>query len=307
MDIQRTDFLSFNEELHEYKDPTGNLYESVSQFLGRFKTPFDEKKISFYMAKAKAGKGAAYKDVKTVQEEILEGWEKKRDRSADYGTMIHEVVEFALRGKHIDYDEVRSAIALKTGVMIDVQKLKTAIDIMLDDYFQYYKVVPELRVHNEKYRKAGTVDIPLQRTKSTKTKKAVVDIDDLKTNLERGIEFDSIKREAKAWVKHYDRFMLHPLSHLEQSNYQVYCLQLSSYAYFIEQQYDVTIGRLAIRYIDKNFNWYLYPVPYMRSTVIDMLEYSDNVLQLPMVSKPEIISQPSLKPPRMFEGETSEF
>jgi hypothetical protein len=123
---------------------------------------------------------------------------------------------------------------------------------------------------------AGTIDTGGFR----KTKTRILDIEDNKTNLEKGITFDSISRK-EGKIKHENRFFLEPVSHLELCNYNRYVLQLSIYAYLFEQFFSCQIGRLAIRWLscspatEENGIVFLsssyIPVPYMRSEAVRLL------------------------------------
>ena len=124
-----------------------------------------------------------------------------------------------------------------------------------------YKFYPEALVYSTQYMIAGQSDLVIQRT--MQKKRALFDFYDYKTNLEKGIQFTSMGRKD-GLIKHYNRFLLHPVDHLEDCNYNLYSLQLSIYAYLAQTSWNIRVGRLAIIYINRNMQARLYPVPYMR-------------------------------------------
>ena len=93
-----------------------------------------------------------------------------------------------------------------------------------------------------------------------------VNIFDFKTNKE--IEFTS----------KYNKRLFHPISHLEDCNYNKYALQLSFYAYLSELNAE-RIGRLALLWINDNDEIITYPVPYMKETIKAIIDHlkNDNV------------------------------
>ena len=69
--------------------------------------------------------------------------------------------------------------------------------------------------------------------------------------------------------------MLDPVSHLEDCNYNKYCLQLSSYAYLDEIEHGYHPGQLRIIFIPPTdtTKWNVIPVPYMRAEVKALFEW----------------------------------
>ncbi len=114
---------------------------------------------------------------------------------------------------------------------------------------------------------AGTCD-KLCLTSSHKD--APIDITDYKTNA-KGVLIKDLDKHGKPQNKYF----LGPLSHLLESKYSDYALQLSIYAYFLEQQTGRRIGSLRIHFIptDNPLEHFFIPCIYMRETVIAMLEW----------------------------------
>jgi succinate dehydrogenase/fumarate reductase-like Fe-S protein len=126
-------------------------------------------------------------------------------------------------------------------------------------------------IYNLPFGIAGTIDVVGIRN----CKDLIIDVEDFKSNLEKGITFDTISRKGEKYV-HYNRYMKTPLDHLEACNYNRYCLQLSLYAFMLTEYLGGKIGRLAIRWIEMSqdgrvdFTSYI-PVPYMKTEVSKLL------------------------------------
>ena len=69
--------------------------------------------------------------------------------------------------------------------------------------------------------------------------------------------------------------MQYPLSHIQDSNYWHYALQLSTYGWMIKQLYpDAKIKDMRLIHIDRNTEKILqeYEVPYLEKEVVSMLK-----------------------------------
>ena len=226
--------LKFDDESHSYvsiKD--GSDFTPVTRFIDSFAVPFDREGISYrkarYQARDQLGYEPNEKEIIQEQQRILSSWDKKRDDSIVHGNFIHKMIE--------DYGK---------GVMPE-NKYLPIIRQISKITMGYYAVYNEKRIYHKNPLVAGTVDIILQRQKDVE--KSVFDISDIKTNLEKGIVYDSIWRGPEGVKRHYNKFFLPPISHLEDCNYNRYALQQSIYAYMIEMFFKVKIGRLFIIFV----------------------------------------------------------
>ncbi len=250
------DTIKFVESTHQYFDKDGNEYESVTRGLKKLQVPFDRDGISRRMAVSLAAeKGIS---VEKAQEEILSGWDQKRDSSIDRGSSIHVAIEkYLLTGMVVEYP----------SVIEEVKKI-------VSGSFRYY---PEIILYDSKYRRAGQADLVVQRQKGASS---VYDFYDYKTNEAKGIQFDSIGRKGDD-LKHYNRYFLPPFDYLEDCNYNLYSLQLNLYAYFAVRTYGIKVGRLGIIFIDNNFNVTIFPVLFAPSFTRDVLSHLERLKKLP--------------------------
>ena len=245
MNLYNDNFITFKADTHQYFGSDNKEYKSVSNVLNTIKNPFDKDGISRAIAKRDG----------VDQKDILKEWDNKRIVASDYGTTIHNGLEDYFNAKKVSDKKIE-----QLGISFS-KELK-----------EYYKISTEKILYDREFLIAGTTDLLLDRQKVTSSTNGwVVDLMDYKTNIENGIYFDSIYRK-NGTTKHYKKFLLSPLEHLEECNYNIYALQLSSYGRMLEKTYGIKIGKLFIVWIrfDKNLNKFDYtmiPVPYMKYEV----------------------------------------
>lgn len=230
-------FVTLHHESHTYTDGNGCKYMSVSKFLDRFCKPFDRENIS-RMSGAKRG---------ISQQEILAEWDKTKDDAIDHGNRIHNALE--------SYEKT-------TFILPEDQDLKPMILSVATEYSHYYRIYQEQVLYNSQIYVAGTSDKILVCTSHPSS---VIDIDDYKTNLSKGIQYKNKTNQ----------YMLHCLSHLQDCNFNKYALQLSFYAWLLQQQTGRKIGTLGIRFIPPHdpLAHYRIPVPYMKHEIEEMVNW----------------------------------
>jgi len=240
--------VEFSKDTHTYTI-AGNPLQSVTRLLSSVMIPFESQKISYAMAKGDPGR----------QKEILEQWEEKRVSAENRGNWIHDNIESFV--KFGNYDE----------------KLQSVVSQMKPVLKEGYRFYSEAMVYSTEHMVAGQTDLVVQRQKSLNS---VFDFYDLKTNEAKGIQFDSIYRK-KDPHRHYNKFLLPPLDHLEDCNYNIYSLQLSMYAHLAQETWGIKIGKLAILFIDNDLQLHQYPVPYMKMEVKKLLDSRKNLKSIP--------------------------
>jgi len=242
------DFIIFDEAKHTYKDVNGNYYASVSSLLSKASPIFPRDKIAAAISR---------RDGITV-EQVLDGWNQKRDSAISRGNVIHNALE--------KYDIDKTIVDPLMGNMV------VGISNLFKDYKELYS---EQVCYSTKYLICGTADKKGFRGGN------IFDYSDYKTNEARGIEFFS----------KYGKFMLDPVSHLEDCNYNKYCLQLGIYAYIDETEHGYKIGQLRIIFIppSSSDNWHTIAVPYMREEAKAICEWHvENNNIKPIVKQEEI-------------------
>lgn len=226
---------------------TGDEYMSVSKFLSLFKKPFD-KSIAYNCA----GKGDY---VGMTAEEVLLHWEVYGQERANEGTRIHNSLEL---------------FSNTTTILAENEDLRPAILNITSKYKDYYRQYNEVVLHDDDAKNAGTSDKVFVVNSQ---KDSPIDLGDFKTNLKGVLQVDLDKAG-----KPIHKYMLHCLSHLIDSKYNFYALQLSEYAFMLEKQTGRKIRKLFIHYINPNnplIN-YQIPLPYLKYEIIAMNEWKAN-------------------------------
>lgn len=237
-------YVSLEPSTHTYTDLDGRKYLSVSKFRDRFKKPFD-KSIAYNCA----GKGEY---VGMTAQQVIDKWEAYRDERGTIGTRYHNAIE--------EFEKT-------TIILPENEPLRPMILSVTSEYRDYYRIYQEQVLYDTEFMIAGTADKLLV---TSSHKDAPIDIADYKTN-EKGILIKDLDKNKKPVHKYF----LGPLSHLLESKYSDYALQLSIYAYMLEKKTGRKIGSLRIHFIptDNPLAHFFIPCTYMRETVIAMLEW----------------------------------
>lgn len=200
-----------------------------------------------YFDKEKAAEKVAKKNGLLV-DDILKEWDEKRTNSTLFGSKIHKAIEQYNIDKIVEDKEC--------GVVVD--KLRDA-NISFKKGKSYFEQI----VSSKKIGIAGTADvIELCENKS-------FNVYDFKTN-------------KKFRVQSYfgNENLLKPFNHFPNSEYFIYALQLSMYAYIIKTTTGLEPKRLRVFWYErtepenyKNFEgtWQTYDLPYLEHDIIKSL------------------------------------
>lgn len=242
--IEGLDYVFLREEDHRYFDIHGTEYISNSALRKFFKPEFDTEKIAYNSAK----------NSDKTAEEIKAGWIER----AYHGTQIHQAIQ--------RYNE-------STVILPEEENMRPGILNIESQYKHYYRCLNEPVLYDKDLLIATSVDRLLF---TTSHKNCVVDITDWKTN-EKGIKQKELNRDGSP----RNQYMTGPISHLQNSKYNDYALQLSVEAYLLQKMTGRKIGQLTIHWINPHnllINYQL-PVPYLKLEVEEMLNwYKQNIL-----------------------------
>lgn len=254
--------IIFSKEDHRYT-AGDKIYTSVSKVLGKYKNEFNAEHWSTYKALE-----ALIPDFKTIKkgwnidnpefinyassyvnpedllkkkESILKDWADNNHKSILKGNSYHESREnmsyaqgFEVNPFTGDKFEVNGVQSTdKTNLLSNLYELK-------DGFY------PELLIWNDKASIAGQADKVFIETSGDKR---YVDLDDYKTNKQ-------IKKSAYKSQK-----MKPPLSHLADCNYNHYNLQISFYAWMLEE-FGFTVRNLSFHHFNQ-----MYKLKYLRSEI----------------------------------------
>ena len=272
--------VCFNEESHTYWNENDNAkYISVTTLIERYGQPFDKDFWSAYKAleqlipdyawavekrsllnshkfdKEILGTyGISELDFNKTQQGILDEWDKTNRESCERGTKIHAAIEKSM------YDMGANVSLKKFGVggKFVCDKGRTLLDLENGVY-------PEYLISNTSednlLRLAGQIDLLVKEGNN-------IIIMDWKTNKEIKTKsgFDT---KTKSTAK-----MLYPLGNLDDCNYYHYTLQLSTYAWMIQQiNPNFIIKDLIMVHFDHNNKQTVYHLDYLKDEVERMLSH----------------------------------
>jgi ATP-dependent exoDNAse (exonuclease V) beta subunit len=185
----------------------------------------------------------------TTQDKILGLWETITKNAQERGTKYHKIME----------DYIKDGVILeeyKNVITSFAQKIKGIND---DDT----AVESEKLLYNHNYKIAGTADLVLTNSKG-------FHIFDFKTN--KKINF----------YNKYNTFFKEPIDHLMQCEYNTYAIQLSMYAFMLEELIQLPCLSLRLFYLrefqDKTF-WQEMNTPYMKDSVKNLLDFYKKTLK----------------------------
>lgn len=240
------EFVKLEPVAHKYFSSTGEEYLSVSKVLHHIEPPFDSERISYFKARKECriemrtdvtGHEPTESTIRFRQKVLLQQWKDKNVASTDVGTLIHNCIEHRV----------------KTGMPCGSLQYDDAAADIVEKYLSGYKAFhAEEVLYSKFFRAAGTADFLGVRKAG---RSSVIDITDYKTNASKGIQYQS----------DYGNYLLDPVQHMEQCNYNHYCLQQSIYMRFLEE-HGFTPGRIRLIYIPPadSMNHFPIPVPYMK-------------------------------------------
>ena len=224
--------ISLEKEDHIYQlnNEPGFQFTSVTSFVGKFFEKFDSKAIATKLTTTHP----KYKDL-TVQQ-LLDQWKKK----ADYGTLVHEEIEFYLNNQTPPKDN-RSIRAI--------------------EWLNGYKMQSDFELYSEKiiYSKelqlAGTIDLLMY---------------DKNSDSYIIVDWKTSSKIATSAYKH--KAGHHEITrNLEDCNFNHYSLQLSLYRYLLENYYNLNINNQMIVHITPD-NCSGYITPYLSNHIKLMVE-----------------------------------
>lgn len=273
--------VAFLEGPHKYFniDDPSIVYTSVTTLIGKFEPEFDKEFVSKYKAlerlipadiwkKEKGGIWKSHKipdsflevhdispeELNKVQQDILDEWEDINKKSCERGTKIHAQLEnsFYTAGSNITLKKF--GIGGKFSCKKDYNELDLDYGIY-PEYLIYYDN-PKLDLHI-----AGQIDLLVKNGND-------IVIIDHKTN--KKIDLKGFYNNATRTSEKLN----YPLGSLDNCNYNVYQLQLSTYAWMLQKiNPDFVIKDLILNHYDHDGNNTLYHCTYLKDEVEKMLKH----------------------------------
>ena len=303
--------LIFTEHDHKYRDENNIIYTSVTTLLDKYKNPFDKEFWSMYTALKDARlRVKPYPDEQKIsvgsvkyslayllsqeyyvklQNVVKAKWEVTAANACIRGNNIHNSIEAGINksrndetGSHnelITYEDNPFKFGKNISSLndLDVSPLKEKFphiyNILKPLILQGCTIFAEKRVYLTKFRLAGTIDCPIIKGKYFSIldwKSNAADMHDTAGYYKKEfIDGEWVKTDN--WIITDDTFNS-PINHIPASKFHTYCLQLSIYAYIMEQWgYTLIPNGLAIVHYPLNKEPVYIPVPYLRNEVIALL------------------------------------
>ena len=278
---KENDDVFFNDSEHVYLDKlSGEPYISVTTLIGKYENKFNSDFFSKYKALEALIDGDQFSLVKdgllatqiwkpelldkfnidqqTFEDktnEILKSWDNTRDEACDHGSYVHEIMETSFYGNtHFDLSNFGCPQICGN---FDCVKGNYHLDLENGIYPEFLMsyITPEgLHI-------AGQADLIVKNGND-------ISILDWKTNKE--IKKRSFFNKAKK----KNVMMKYPLSNIEDCNYWHYTLQLSLYAYILQQlNPDFEIKELKLVHIARDGKQTVYDLEYRKSDIERMLKH----------------------------------
>ena len=270
----------FRERDHVYgniNDPSIK-YTSVTTLIGKYEPEFDKDFVSKYKAlerllpsdvwkKEKGGIWKSHKiqkdflevydiseqELNKVQQDILDEWDVINKQSCERGTKIHAQLENS-------FYNAGSNITLKKfgiGGKFSCKKGYTELDMDYGIYPEYliYYDNPKIGLHI-----AGQIDLLVKNNND-------ITIIDHKSN--RKIDLKGFYNSSTRTTEK----LKYPLGTLDNCNFNIYQLQLSTYAWMLQKiNPDFVIKDLILNHYDHDRNNTLYHCSYLKDEVEIMLK-----------------------------------
>lgn len=266
--------LIFKEDGHKYTDTFGNEYLSTTTFIHKYVPEFDKS----YWLKFKA------KELNISEDRLEKQWNTITEEACKEGTNYHNSLENGIKGASMFVDAVKYKLK-PNGEMItvadipnineDVKPLdiKDFIEFTENKYpqiyevFNYYiergyKIYSEMGAFLIDYLISGCIDALCLRDDQFV-------IGDWKTN-RKGLQFQSgyykkdksqkPHQETDVFV-HTNENMYAPLSHLQNCNGNIYNIQTSLYALYVEHILNIPCAGIWLCHIDRDFVLNEYGMP----------------------------------------------
>ena len=231
--------ITFNDDKHRYTDDQGVVYRSCTKIVGELFPPFDVDKIAVFSAKKR---GVSVPEIKAE-------WKESGRVACDMGTRIHQFMEDRLTGQGV------------TSVLPKNDKEKNILESaerFIPNFHKKFEVVEaEKIIFCPAYRLAGMVDL-IAIDKETGSFWVL----DWKTNKE-------IVKDTK--YKSYGYLFL---SHLDDTNYWHYALQLNIYRTVLhyEKYFDMNNSRMGLFHLQED-KVTAYELPCLDKEVAGVFDY----------------------------------
>ncbi len=236
----------FDEVSHTYSylNPvTGKpiqTFQSVTNFLGQFKKPFDSDRIAGIVAKKRG----------TAKKIVLAEWKEISDIALKLGTNVHKWIE--------DYYNALDPVLPSDERELD--RVNKFLSLYHEKLHRFTPVHQEFRLFSRKWGLAGTLDALFKLNDGRY-------VGDWKTNKKFTTDLDSEGRKQK---------LLYPFNDLWDNSLNGYSIQLSLYRLMLQEEagYQTSGGFLV--WIGPNEKPEMHKIVDLRDRLYDFLQKNNN-------------------------------
>lgn len=221
---------------------TGIKYNSVTKAIARIEPHFDADAVAEAIVhQADNVKQERYIGMSKIQ--ILDFWQMLNDEANTYGTYVHDTIEKYLKADKWWFPEdelAKKVIAGYNELCVDEGEC----------------IQPERIMFAEEYQLAGMSDLIVD------VDKKFFDVGDWKTN-----------RLFNFYNPYGYETLLKPFEHLQNCQYSIYTIQLSTYALMYEMETGKKCRQIWIGYWDKQIEKFTrIPVMYLKNEAKKLME-----------------------------------
>jgi len=228
---------------HVYiENSTGKKFTSVTKVLSSIEPHFNGDAIAEAIVKQPDSRKQE-KYIGMNKSQILDMWQELNDTANEYGNKVHETIEnFLLKDKIYFPDD-----------LLEKKVIKAYVDLAIDEGQTLW---PERIMYSAEHQLAGTSDLIID------VDQVYFDVGDYKTN-----------REFNFYNKFGFKTLLKPFDHLQDCQYSIYTLQLSTYAYMYELETGRKCRQIYILYWSRETETFSkIPVMYLRKEAKQLLD-----------------------------------
>ena len=246
---ERDQFIHFDEGPHIYTVNGEQGYTSVTTWNHEHFAQFDSAKIVAGILRSSKRNDPTYKYYGMTEAEILASWDKNRDEASSAGTRTHYNVECFYNGMEVVDDSI---------------EFKFFQRFVADHpHLEAYRT--EWCVYYEEIKISGSIDMVFRDKRSGEFL-----IYDWKRS--KGIEYESYGNRSATTPC---------ISHLHDTNFWHYSLQLNVYRKILQDKYGLQITGMALVVLhpdNANKSYEVVEVPFLDKEMADLWEYRKNQL-----------------------------
>ena len=263
---ERDDLIKFYAKGHKYEiitDPKTN-YTSVTKWNHSHFPKFDQDAIIEKIFKSK-GWGPENKYWGQTAEQIKASWKANGESSAGAGTKLHEEIEHFMNNGNLNLNSAYTHKDLWENYKNDPNRGIIPYTAEWEYFLQFINDYPDMKpyrtewmIFDEDLKIAGSIDMVYENPDGTLS------------------IYDWKRSKDISKINGWDNFAKNPLiSHLHDTNFWHYALQLNTYKAILERKYGKTVTKLCLVRLhpdNQEETYELLDVPILTKEMEDLFE-----------------------------------